>query len=709
MKRIITALCLYLAATAVVFADHHNVIVNPLTSPGSGTIVIPDPNVTPTIEPLHRLSDGQDSLIFDEFGQPALIPYNDYLRSLRHPGPRTAADQVFVTVSDYQELSNPVEEFASATFGTGDHVLNINGSRKFVIEFQMIGMTTPGYIKVVDDNGHSTEVNLATDPKYLIPATSNPTNESLLGVFRFTILDRSRREITQPVTITLRNQKRYSSVRFKNIAKLQPGLVCTPNNSAFYPPADKAACIDRFDYEDYIRTVGDWAKALNYADWNADERTLFFSYLSQMEKTGSMDIAAQVKGVVGGSRYFPDKCGVDYTEKEAKSIALLYAAHALFLEVNGKLNWSVAGMSADLLQGLFHPSYLFYELEPGGSTRYRSARASNKMPHNRLDWAITNLMKATAEETLDEISRWVSINVRHAMVGMPDPLCTPDWESFRRQSPMMSSGCGQTSAVLASLARAMNIPAFQLRFGHRMVYFPSQQRGMLHGDDAYDLAFHEMALKNPVADLGLSLQAAMHYYRSVSTPDAKKKDRDAFRDYDNLYNTYDNLLDFLNLRPDSFMLTQACLGWDEFQSALFLHKNARGQADADRLYCCTLDYGKNWDRLAQGDQCKKPPANLDCAAITAKANACDDVRWLSDADAKARRFNQLAPGSVAEARFRDNIILPTDFESFARKNPDYNLVHPGGVTKPRIENQDQYKRLVRYVMGNTKTKVLKSW
>ncbi len=129
----------------------------------------------------------------------------------------------------------------------------------------------------------------------------------------------------------------------------------------------------------------------------------------------------------------------------------------------------------------------------------------------------------------------------------------------------------------------------------------------------------------------------------------------------------------------------------------------------ERLYCCTLNHGNQWDQITEGEQCAKPPTGVDCATITAKANACDEVQMLSDADYQNRQFNKLAPGSVAEARFRDNTRVPADFESFLRKNPNYDLISPGSFQKPMPYNQDQYRRIVRYVMGSTNTKVLESW
>lgn len=50
-----------------------------------------------------------------------------------------------------------------------------------------------------------------------------------------------------------------------------------------------------------------------------------------------------------------------------------------------------------------------------------------------------------------------------------------------------------------------------------------------------------------------------------------------------------------------------------------------------------------------------------------------------------------------------------DFETFVLRNPKYNLIYSGATDKPAPFDQDRYKRIVRYIMGSTKTKVLEAW
>ena len=652
--------------------------------------------------------------IRDENGVVMDIPFNTNLRRFNEKLPDSG--EVFldkrylqITVSD----ASSSNLFPARTVSPGHHVVNINNARRvsFRFYFQTDGIAS--HLRIIEDNGKEYLRPLSGNTGTVVYGHANVDHQRLLHSYCFTVIDSVGNQHTEPITLTLRDLRHVNAVREDGIAKMRPNLACSNDDSEIFTAESKIWCINNFNYKQYIWDYGQWTLAFNYSNWSSNDKYLFFEYLSKLEKRGYLDFLADLPGANyqrGVKNSWFEKCSITLDKVAAKNVSLLYAAHSVFTEVNGKTNWAVENLSYELLQTLFHPSYIFWEQKVDGNPGYYSVRFINLSPNNQRDWAIKTFNAKDQREALLGSTRWVGRNVKHAAYNN-NPVCLQYFSDFMQRSDKVSSGCGQTSQFIAATARALNIPAITLKFGHRSVYFPQQKLGFTHGDDPYDIG--SASIDYIHTPLTFGMQNAMSWYGSVDERTARSNKREiAFDGYANLFTSSNARIGLLNTQKNSSYLGRACYGYQDFQDWMSYFKKTNGKGETDRLYCCVLNHKDKWYRLAQGYSCKSPPANLNCGQITKNNSLCGDVQFISDQDYAQGKFNEVKPGSPEAYRMRSGIELPKEFKDRVLiQDPNYvpHIDRLNGNSAVPAWSKDQFKRINRFILDNKATKVYKPW
>lgn len=206
------------------------------------------------------------------------------------------------------------------------------------------------------------------------------------------------------------------------------------------------------------------------------------------------------------------------SDDEEEGIYCLRVAHSLWVEQQKVVSWSLDGYSGVEVDYLFHVP--FSDIERGEKIERRP-----KMPlHNASgfdyspDWLNSKLeLEASVllfpiarklqgksqHETIINIIRWIKSNFFHAYTDQDGVEW--GWKKYKDEQTKKSaigvyfpssldryfqeriSDCHLPSMLMASLARALNIPALNINVeGHGMVYLSTEKR-FAHGDHLSNL------------------------------------------------------------------------------------------------------------------------------------------------------------------------------------------------------------------------------
>ncbi|MCP5053568.1 MAG: hypothetical protein GY940_40755, partial [bacterium] len=528
-------------------------------------------------------------------------------------------------------------------------------------------------------------------------------NDQLWQIVTFTALDGNKQVLSEPLTVVFRNLEHYNAVRTRQIPRMNKKYICSPLGGN-WPKSTSRGCINRFDYEGYLSAHTNWLKALDYSRWSNDDKKIFYGFLERLEKTGLLDFDNV------DQRMNKSSCHVTFDEKKAKEISLLYAAHSLFMEVNGKLNWTIETMEAELLQTLFHRRSLFWERNARNNQKdYMMFHFINTHPNNIGDWAVKAFMKATPGKTIYALDDWIGKNLIHNYTGA-NPICLQTFDNFNNTSKKITKGCSATSNYMVAIARSLNIPAQVINFKHTGLYFPTLGKGMAHADDAYD---HPLfSLDSPFTDNLAGLRSAALYYRSFNPPGSYYKPalqtakfRNLDKRFDDSWSTYNRKISYLHLTPRSHFLTFTCRGYNDIKKFMGLYINAYGEPAFKRLFCCSLDYMPKYFKYLQNNckpQVEADRKTYNCAQLTQPQGTCYDVRFLP-----VFKLNMFPKNSAEEKKFLAGSEVPQDFLTVLRNNPNFVPTINDGISVDPWET-DQYRFINRFVL-KFKTDTLKPW
>lgn len=225
-----------------------------------------------------------------------------------------------------------------------------------------------------------------------------------------------------------------------------------------------------------------------------------------------------------GVNLFPAEYGktlVLWNAQQAKVLYLATVAHSLALEIGGFVPWTVTGYSPDDLVQLFSSEALFEArtsyFDPP-ITGYFVRDAVHAFPKTSFSFFVEqNIIRSTHYATIVRLLTWSGKNLRHyASLNndvdgkTPREVALMHWQypglnpvqrmlagTLRENDSAVhhwTHGCEGTSALYASILRALNIPAYSLYgfdgqdgdpylVGHTVPVFPTIGSTMSHGDD----------------------------------------------------------------------------------------------------------------------------------------------------------------------------------------------------------------------------------
>jgi hypothetical protein len=581
---------------------------------------------------------------------------------------------------------DPADEFEPHTFAGGTRILNINDSKLLFVYYSgnLRWYPTLRYIRETRADGTGRDLDLSQSPDYFTIRSRMSNNRDLLQLFTFIPLDADKKPLYEPIRVLFCNLKRYHAVR-TDIARMNKKYICDSSGN-------RQECINNFNYEEYILNHPNWLRALGYHNWSVEDKQRFYGFLKRLEEACFLDFDNN------DNSHRENGWSVEVSEEKAKEISLLYAAHSLFMEVNGKLHWSIENMEAELLQTLFHYRCLFWERKSRGETYYATLHFIDTHPNNIDDWAVDNFMESTPGETIYKLDEWVGENIIHKSEDHA-ALAIQTFTNFNNSSPKVTYGCSATARCMASIARALNIPAIVIYVHHTALYFPSIGKGMAHADDPYD--YPQLSLDSPFTENLLGLANACYYYNGrYSQPgeDSPEQNKQLYERFRKSYDTYKIKLKYLHITPDSSILSFTCRGYNMIKGFMDLYVNAYGEEAFKRLYCCTLPYLEEIPAHISTDCEDVDAETYNCTQLTRDPDACYDVKFLP-----AFRLNLFPKNSSEERKFLAGSEIPDDFLNELAINP--NLTSPYGHEVFLLDN---FKNINRFVL-RIQADVLKSW
>jgi len=215
------------------------------------------------------------------------------------------------------------------------------------------------------------------------------------------------------------------------------------------------------------------------------------------------DYPANPNAVPDGCVYTLDGATVLYTQDEAKQAMGAAIAHAIDVDANDKVPWNLASESAADLDTIFDTTTRFV---PNTMFAGQFFGWGDTNPLRSLDFVQTSYKAnydfataltgapTTQKAALDAVVGWAAANLVHigdvcAEPNIPADL-TDTLTTTRDGAVISRGGCHTTSKIMASLLRALNIPArtvagWYAGFGHDTLLVPSFNLALQHGDDIY--------------------------------------------------------------------------------------------------------------------------------------------------------------------------------------------------------------------------------
>jgi len=233
------------------------------------------------------------------------------------------------------------------------------------------------------------------------------------------------------------------------------------------------------------------AKAMDYAAMDAALRT---GTNGIWEAIDAAITNGSVADISNPADYANQSAGTILTSAEAMITHSAKIAHALMLEIEGTVPWSITGYSETNLRYLLDGDELYYVWDPTGATT-QFAKCVDHSPSRMYGVAAANYGPANSHaHALVNLTENVCQDYTHSTVGDPTYAATID---DSETDNIARGGCHHMSPILANLMRSINIPARELlgywaadSGGHSNAAFPTAGVGGVgavldHGDNVY--------------------------------------------------------------------------------------------------------------------------------------------------------------------------------------------------------------------------------
>ena len=264
-------------------------------------------------------------------------------------------------------------------------------------------------------------------------------------------------------------------------------------------------------YRAYLASVPDVAaSALGELDALGVE--VLCAHLDELETTGVLSIPEPAGSVACVE---PTSCrNVFLTDEERRSIHAGRIAHALWLDFNQLVPWSLADWDVGELVGLW-----------GINVVFTSMRFDNVVDHNPSPiyayLVDAGLVGATAEETfeavladlrttdeeIDFLHGLASRDPTNTAVTLEDAL-TETTDVGGSPARVSRAGCHSMTRILLGVLRAANIPGYERHDaewylpGHSTAEWPVLGYVLSHGDNVYSASYRAAPAIELVADYG---------------------------------------------------------------------------------------------------------------------------------------------------------------------------------------------------------------
>lgn len=230
---------------------------------------------------------------------------------------------------------------------------------------------------------------------------------------------------------------------------------------------------------------------------------------------------------------FPAYCDgygqVYFSEEDAWNIYLAHVAHALEVEVNGLVSWSLSDYTKEELALLFDSRYLLDYVPSKGLYKFSSRLPGGRQGVSDLnasagyEFLERNNMIGAQAETVFHFTNWLRQNLVHVNNNTPE-----DWDGYPGSPPVekilappdghqhWTQGCAGTTSLYIAVLQSANIPVIRAKSvfatqggpeqAHHRVEFPTLGIGLAHADDAHNELSRRGVNEIPVEQLFCSLE-----------------------------------------------------------------------------------------------------------------------------------------------------------------------------------------------------------
>lgn len=229
---------------------------------------------------------------------------------------------------------------------------------------------------------------------------------------------------------------------------------------------------------------------VQYKNWTPAQKSRFHALFRKLWN-GERDLGLSCPNPSARMSLRPHLTQIYLSEREAFDIYAAHAAHALYLEIRGLVPWSILGLPLTELRAFF-ASYNYQSTIPAGTSHLPPGIEPGRdfqLPHRHIvgdglncdpregyrfasgerSTSGANLLGATDEDTLVNLSYWLNENVNHG--GSEDHTkeaiqsysylhdrLKPRAHHPRWKSAVAAAGCHSAADLMHDLARSVNIP-----------------------------------------------------------------------------------------------------------------------------------------------------------------------------------------------------------------------------------------------------------
>lgn len=206
-------------------------------------------------------------------------------------------------------------------------------------------------------------------------------------------------------------------------------------------------------------------------------RTYFYDYITELESSGAIDVPLPAMSGTTAT----------LTAEAQKRIIAAKLAHSLWLDKHKVFPWRLSDYTAEELDTLYSPEYLFSEY---GSV-YNYLYLVDHSPSETYN--ISRVFAgASTDATVYALLDYARANFRHGGITEDRSITTLAAAMTNRDNHdklVSRRGCHTMSLIIAGLARSLNIPAYYdtgwySGTAHGSVIFPGKYV-LNHGDDVY--------------------------------------------------------------------------------------------------------------------------------------------------------------------------------------------------------------------------------